>query len=103
MVIKSEIGFITDKIKDMCVCSCEFSLCLLTEGVMPDYPVSHNQAELVGGTDPIACETVCCRLIGINPEQIPIIKRARQMGVGCSDPAKIKIVGDDFSSNICLN
>ncbi len=58
---------------------------------------------LIGGTDPIACETICAKLIGIKPEDIPIIKTARQIGFGCSDPAKIEIVGDDFPQSICTD
>ena len=58
---------------------------------------------LIGGTDPIACETICAKLIGIKSENVPIIKTARQIGFGCSDPAKIEIVGDDFPQSICTD
>ena len=58
---------------------------------------------VIGGTDPIACETICAKLIGIKPENVPIIKTARQIGFGCSDPAKIEIVGDDFPQSICTD
>jgi uncharacterized protein (DUF362 family) len=58
---------------------------------------------LVGGTEPIACETVCCKLVNINPQDIPIIKTARQMGVGCSDPEKIKIAGDSLPQTPCMD
>jgi len=58
---------------------------------------------IIGGTDPIACETICAKLIGIKPDDIPIIKTARQMGFGCSDLTKIEIAGDDFSQNICTD
>ena len=58
---------------------------------------------VIGGTDPIACETICAKLIGINPQDVPIIKTARQIGFGCSDPAKIEIVGDDFPQSICTD
>jgi uncharacterized protein (DUF362 family) len=57
----------------------------------------------IGGTDPIACETICAKLIGIEPEDIPIIKTAKQISFGCSDPARIQITGDDFSQNICTD
>jgi hypothetical protein len=40
-------------------------------------------------------------LVNIEPEDIPILKTAKQMGFGCSDPAKIQIAGDDFSQSIC--
>jgi len=58
---------------------------------------------LVGGTEPIACETICCELVNIKPDDLPIIKTARQMGFGCSDLSKIKILGDDFSKSICTD
>jgi len=58
---------------------------------------------LIGGTDPIACETICARLVNIEPEDIPIIKTSKQTGFGCSDPAKITIAGDDFPQNICTD
>jgi uncharacterized protein (DUF362 family) len=58
---------------------------------------------LVGGTEPIACETICCKLVNINPDDLPIIKTARKMQFGCSDPDKIKISGDNFPENICTD
>ncbi len=58
---------------------------------------------LISGTDPIACETICAKLVGIEPENVPIIKTARQIGFGCSDIAKIEIAGDDFPQNICTD
>jgi len=58
---------------------------------------------LIGGTNPIACETICAKLIGIKPEDIPIIKTARQIGFGCSEPAKIEIIGDNFPQSICTD
>ena len=56
---------------------------------------------LIGGTEPIACETICCKLVNIKPGELPIIKTARQMGLGCSDPDEIKITGDNFSKSVC--
>jgi len=58
---------------------------------------------LIGGTDPIACETICAKLVNIKPENIPMIKTATQMGFGRSDPAKITIAGDDFSQSVCTD
>ncbi len=58
---------------------------------------------LIGGTDPIACEAICCKLVNINPDGLPIIKTAKQKGFGCWDPNKIKIVGDNFPQNPCLD
>jgi uncharacterized protein (DUF362 family) len=58
---------------------------------------------LIGGTDPIACETICAKLVNIEPDDIPIIKTAKQISFGCPDPAKITITGDDFSQSICTD
>lgn len=56
---------------------------------------------LIGGTDPIACETICAELVDIELENLPIIKTARQMRFGCSDPVKIEIIGDAFPKSVC--
>jgi len=58
---------------------------------------------LIGGTDPIACETVCAELVGIEPADLPIVRTAQKIGFGCSDRTKIEIAGDDPSSNICTD
>jgi len=58
---------------------------------------------LIGGTDPIACETICAKLVNIEPEDIPIIKTAKHTGFGCSDPAKIIIAGDNFPQSVCTD
>lgn len=58
---------------------------------------------LIGGTDPIACETICARLVNIEPEDMPIINKAKQIDFGCSDPAKITIAGEDFPQSVCTD
>jgi len=58
---------------------------------------------LIGGTEPIACETICCQLVNIKPQDLPIIKTAREMQFGCSDLDKIKVLGDGFPENICTD
>ncbi|MHC4681122.1 MAG: DUF362 domain-containing protein [Planctomycetota bacterium] len=58
---------------------------------------------LIGGTDPIACETICSILAGIEPQNLPIIRTARQSGFGCSEPVRINLAGDDYSKSICTD
>lgn len=58
---------------------------------------------LIGGTEPISCETICAKLVNINPDELPIIKTANQIGFGCCDADKIKVLGDDFSQSICMD
>ncbi len=64
------------------------------EGQGPIRGKSRPLGWLIGGTEPIACEMVCCHLVGIPPEQVPIITTARQAGVGCADLDDIEILGD---------
>jgi len=58
---------------------------------------------LIGGTEPIACETICAKLINTNQQDFPIIRTAKQIGFGCSDPAEIEIAGDVFPHNVCTD
>jgi len=58
---------------------------------------------LIGGTDPMALEIICCKLVNIDPDDLPIIKTARQMGLGSSDAEKIEIIGDDFPQTVCTD
>ena len=56
---------------------------------------------LIAGVDPLACERVCCELIQMNPDDVPLIRTARKLGFGCSDFQRINIVGDDYQPYIC--
>jgi uncharacterized protein (DUF362 family) len=56
---------------------------------------------LIAGTDPIACERVCCQLVGIEPQQLPILRTARQTGFGCADLEQMEIVGDALPTTPC--
>jgi len=58
---------------------------------------------IIGGTEPMALETICCKLVNIKPEDLPILKTAKQMGLPCPDEDSIEILGDDFSDNICMD
>lgn len=58
---------------------------------------------LIGGTDPIACENICAKLINVNPHDFPIIRTAKKIGFARSGPAEIEIAGDDFPQNVCTD
>jgi len=73
------------------------------DGAGPIHGRTRALGWLIGGTEPIACETVCCKLVNIKTEELPIIKTAKQMGFGCCDPEKIKILGDNFPKSVCMD
>ncbi len=58
---------------------------------------------LLGGTDPFALEVICSKLVNINPENLPIIKTAKRMGLNCPDADSIKILGDSLPENPCMD
>ena len=71
------------------------------EGQGPIRGPSRPLGWLIAGTDPIACELICCSLIGMAPDTVPIIRTARQIGFGCSDPAQIEVAGDALPATPC--
>jgi uncharacterized protein (DUF362 family) len=48
--------------------------------------------KIILGLDPVACDAVATTLFGLKPFDIPFIRMAHDMGVGCGDLAAIKIV-----------
>ncbi len=58
---------------------------------------------LMAGTDPIACETVCCRLVNLSPERLPLLVAARRMGWGCSDLEQIDVRGTPLPAQPCMD
>jgi uncharacterized protein (DUF362 family) len=55
---------------------------------------------LIAGTDPAACERVCCDLVGFDPKHLPLLVTAEAMAPG-SMAAPIQVVGDIFNSPAC--
>lgn len=58
---------------------------------------------IIAGTEPIACEIVCAKLINLDPFQLPIVRTAGLHKFGCTDAKNIEILGDGFPSNVCNN
>jgi uncharacterized protein (DUF362 family) len=71
------------------------------EGVGPIRGKPRRIGYLIGSTDPIACEVVCSKLIGLEPEELPMIRTARGLGFGCGDFDKIEIDGDSLPTQVC--
>ncbi len=58
---------------------------------------------LAASVDPIAAEVVCCDLIGILPQQLPLIRTAQKVGFGCADKQNIQVVGDKILPTNVVN
>lgn len=48
---------------------------------------------IVAGRDPVAVDTVCSRIMGIDPQTVLHLGYAQELGVGTMDSEKIEIVG----------
>ncbi len=63
-------------------------------------PISGRARELgfiISSSDPVAIELICCELINLNPDLLPIVQAARAMNFGCFDRKMITVTGDaDF-------
>jgi len=73
------------------------------EGQGPIRGGSRPLGWLIGGTDPVACEMVCCGLIGLEPDRVPIIQAARQAGFGCSALDRIEVLGTPLPATPCTD
>lgn len=49
---------------------------------------------LVAGEDSVAVDVVLCQLVGLPPEQYEIVQAAARRGIGTTDPAQIRVVGE---------
>jgi uncharacterized protein (DUF362 family) len=56
---------------------------------------------LIGGIDPVACERVCCDLVGFDPADLPLLMTAQEINLGCGLDVPIKILGDTFIPPVC--
>jgi uncharacterized protein (DUF362 family) len=73
------------------------------DGPGPIHGRARELGWLIGGTEPIACEIICSKLVNINSNDLPIINTAKHMGYGVHEADKITVVGDDFSQHLCTD
>ena len=76
---------------------------VVMDGAGPIRGRARGLGYLIGGTEPMACERVCCKLVNIRPEEVPIVRTAKQMGFGCCELDRIKIAGDMLPEEVCTD
>ncbi len=70
--------------------------CMEGNGPVIGNPVCLNL--LAAGTNPVAVDSICSRLMGYDPESIPHIVLSSKRGVGPIDLDHIEVLGDDWLS-----
>jgi uncharacterized protein (DUF362 family) len=58
----------------------------------------HEKNVLLASADQVAIDAVSAKLQGFDPMEIPFLRMAHEMGLGCADPKDIEIVGYDISA-----
>jgi len=71
------------------------------EGQGPINGSSKPLGWLIAGVDPIACERICCHLIDLAPDEVPIVRTAGAIGFGCADLDRIEVLGDGLPEKPC--
>ncbi|MBN1575869.1 MAG: DUF362 domain-containing protein [Chitinispirillaceae bacterium] len=70
------------------------------EGNGPQSGTPKKLGALLLSTDPVALDTVACRLINLNPDHVPTIAAAARSGLGTADFDAIDCVGDNLDALI---
>jgi uncharacterized protein (DUF362 family) len=52
---------------------------------------------IMAGSDQVAIDAICAKMMGFNPMKIDFIKIAHDKGLGCGDPGQIEVVGENIS------
>ncbi|RCK78318.1 MAG: Ferredoxin [Candidatus Ozemobacter sibiricus] len=65
------------------------------DGPGPRCMVPHVKNVILASRDQVAIDAVAARLMGFDPlKDLKFVRLAHDLGLGCGDPARIKIVGD---------
>jgi uncharacterized protein (DUF362 family)/Pyruvate/2-oxoacid:ferredoxin oxidoreductase delta subunit len=64
------------------------------EGNGPQSGTPKKLGVLLVSADPVALDTIACKLIGLDPAYVPTIAAAEKNGLGCADGSMIRLVGD---------
>ncbi len=62
----------------------------------PSGGLPKNVSLVVGGIDVIAVDRVVAELLSVRPEEVPILRAAKRLGIGEQNLSEIEIVGEDL-------
>ncbi len=58
----------------------------------------HIKDYILASSDQVAIDAIAAKMMGFDPLSLKFIKIAHDEGLGCGDPSKIEIVGEDISN-----
>ncbi len=56
---------------------------------------------LIMSTDPVAADALGCRVMGLDPLSIPVVRMACEAGIGNAREEKIRLVGEPLEGFVC--
>jgi hypothetical protein len=65
------------------------------DGPGPRCMVPHVKNVMLASDDQVAIDAMAAKLMGFQPLEIPFIRKAHELGLGCGDVKEIEIVGDE--------
>ena len=65
------------------------------EGNGPLHGQRRKIGALIGSSDAVAAEAVCCKILNLDPSEVPVMRAAEQLGVGQCQFDRIVISGED--------
>jgi uncharacterized protein (DUF362 family) len=68
------------------------------DGAGPRTMIPRVKNLILASGDSVAIDAISAKLMGFNPMDIPYIRMCHDMGLGCGDPDKIEIKGEDIGS-----
>jgi len=68
------------------------------EGNGPQSGDPRKIGALILSSDPVALDTVCCRIINLDPSFVPTIQAGERTGLGTSDFSRIDLKGDSIDN-----
>ena len=73
------------------------------EGESPLAPTPRHFGAIIAGFDPVAVDTICCKLMRIDPQRVKVIKRSIDLEKykysDCSDLKDLKTIGDSVGES----
>ncbi len=64
-------------------------------------PIPFDMGLVIMGNNQVAFDAVCCRIIGLDPREVPHIRLAHERGFGPLDLDEIKVIGDVSYEQAC--
>lgn len=64
------------------------------EGNGPTAGSPRDVGVILASTDPVALDSTACRMMGIDPQRVTVVKHAARLGLGTLDEGKITLLGD---------